>query len=83
MLYVTHFNNDESTMIIIGANSWDEHQQLSNESFEAMLKSDKDYDRLFRKIFYICEGNYHVTFSTGILIGFIIKMQHDITRLIA
>ena len=45
---MSHFNNDGNTMDIIGTNSWGEHW-WSNESFEAMLKSDKEYNRFFGK----------------------------------
>jgi hypothetical protein len=41
--------------------TWEEHWQSSNKSFEEILKNDKNYERFCDKIFFVWEGNHRVT----------------------
>lgn len=61
VLYVSPYDKDGNTMDIRDAETWGEHWQSSNTSFEEILKNDKDYERFCGKMFFVWEGNHRVT----------------------
>ena len=53
VLYVSSYDKDGNTMDIRDADTWGEHQQSSNKSFEENLKNDKDYEMFCGEMFFV------------------------------
>jgi hypothetical protein len=61
LLYVSPYDKDGNTIDIRDKDTWEQHWQSSNKSFEEILKNDKDYERFCGKMFFVWEGNHRVT----------------------
>jgi hypothetical protein len=82
VLYVSSYNKDGNTMDIWDEDTWEEHWQSSNKSFEKILDNDKDYERFYGKMFFVWEVTIGWQLVAAISIRSMEKIKSDIILLI-